>query len=428
MAIWGSFSTSAMAMNTHSHHMSQIGANIANVNTTSYKAVESHYMTQMANTTSRFNFYSVNVTDVRRVDVQGMITPTGRAHDLALNGQGFFVTNTEVDGSGEFRYTRDGSFAGEQFDMGQDTDLDGQNDQGTYLIDRNGHYVMGYAANGAGGFGTALQAIQLDHNAIEPGKATENIALQANIPSANGSPDSYTTTVPITATGTGPNGLPTAEMHNLTLTFTPSTTEPNVWDVTVQGDGDTASATITPAQLRFRGDGTLDTVNGPSELSVALTWNDGSDAQTITIDMSRSTQYSGEGDLNIRKLEHDGYLTGRLKNTYFDKNGVMYGSYSNSTVRPLYKLPIATFPAPNQLEALNGNTFRATSASGDPDLTMLEDVTSVASIEAGSLEQANVNLEDQFTRMITTQRAYSSAAQVFKTSDEMLQEIRNLKR
>ena len=84
---------------------------------------------------------------------------------------------------------------------------------------------------------------------------------------------------------------------------------------------------------------------------------------------------------------------------------------------PLFKLPLAIFPAPNNLEAINGNFFKADPQAGTLELQSLGSVTGIAQVVVGALEQSNVDLADQFTKMIVTQRAYSNSTTVLRTAD-----------
>ncbi len=432
MAIWGSFTTSSMAMMAHSRHMGQIGTNIANMNTISYKEVETTYQTLKSNATARFDFFGVDTVDTRRVDNQGVILSSDGAFDLAMNGQGFFVTNTAADGSGDTYYTRDGSFGGAQSTLGTDSDGDGQVDQSTLLVTQQGQYVMGWAANEDGsGFSSSLGAVTINHNAVSPGRATRAVTLSGNIANINGSAGtpSYQTSLPIASSHVGADGSTTTRMNSVAMTWTKVSDTQNAWtvDLPASANADITSVTMTPSQVHFTSDGRLDTAATSVPLQATVTWADGS-TQSVDIDISSMTQYADpEGGISVGTLTHDGYVEGRLERTAFNSQGVLTGFFSNGVQQALYKLPIATFAVPNKLEALNGNVYRETGESGTPTINSLSEGSST-SLEVGALEASGVVLEDQFTRMITTQKAYSSSATVFRTSDEMIQEARNLKR
>ena len=106
---------------------------------------------------------------------------------------------------------------------------------------------------------------------------------------------------------------------------------------------------------------------------------------------------------------------------------MLIGSYSNGELRNLYKLPVAMFRADGNLEAKSGNYFEQTKEAGDMLLTGIGLATG-SHFVTGALESSNVDLTDQFSKMIVTQRAYSSAAKVLTTADEMAQAARDLKR
>ena len=111
MSLQGTFNTSVQALNAQAQNLSNISTNIANVNTTGYKLQGSHFSTLLNHVTSlNKSFFSVDTTDFREVDKQGIITGTSRSFDVAINGRGFFVTNKNTEGNTGFQYTRDGAF------------------------------------------------------------------------------------------------------------------------------------------------------------------------------------------------------------------------------------------------------------------------------------------------------------------------------
>lgn len=428
MAIFGAMNTSALAMNAHSHTIGTIGTNIANVNTTSYKEVETLYQTMKNHVTPRHSFFAVNTVDVRRTTQQGSIVSSGRAMDAAINGQGFFVTNTQADGTGETRYTRAGTFTGESYTLGTSTNGSGDPDQGTRLITLNGDYVMGYRANDDGTFASSLSSIDYANNAVDPGRSTSRIVMHGNLPSANGSTRTYQTSLPVVRTTTNSSGIPTSETKTVNMTFNPVDGTAGRWNLVTSGGSGVTSVTTTPTALAFDGQGKLDTSatgTGTDTISMTLTYTDGT-TQTVQVNMADFTQYSGDTDISIRRMENNGITSGTLQGTYFTKTGELIGRFSNNTEKALYKLPLATFVNPEKLEALSGNSYRGTLEAGEETLVSLVAGDTRSEILGSSLEMSNVDLEDQFSKMIVTQRAYSSAATVFRTSDEMSQTARDL--
>ena len=146
------------------------------------------------------------------------------------------------------------------------------------------------------------------------------------------------------------------------------------------------------------------------------------------MDLRQLTQLSGNGNVELQNIEQDGLKEGILTSTFFDRSGTLYGKFSNNGTIPLYKLPLANFPAENKLQAISGNLFKYDPLAGQLDLRAVGSLASMAQIVTGALERSNIDLADQFTKMIVTQRAYSSSATVLRTADEMTQQARDLKR
>jgi flagellar hook protein FlgE len=101
--------------------------------------------------------------------------------------------------------------------------------------------------------------------------------------------------------------------------------------------------------------------------------------------------------------------------------------FDNGQQLGIYQLPLALFPNPNGLEQRNGNAFAQTDRSGD--FLLLQANTGGAGLVAPSaLEASNVDLAEEFTNMIVTQRAYSASARTITTADEMLEELIRIRR
>lgn len=450
MSIKGTMNTATQALNAQAQHLSNISTNIANVNTTAYKTQNTHFQTLLNHVTQGTGgagpkkFFTAQTVDTREVDKQGFLQTTNRTLDLAINGRGFFVTNTATNGSGAWQYTRDGALDGRSTRLTTDSDGDGQLDQATLLTTTSGGFIYGWQADADGNFNevddlTQLVPIQINSNEIFPSRATRNIELQANV--SAGSPKRQTVGMPfIDAAGAS---------RTVTLGFTPTATQTNGYDLdlaasdtagnpvpTVVAFADAAGnpipATIDPLtglsqppRVQFDGQGNLVT---PASAMLVLSIGDPTGNQLIRMDIRQVKSFNDNGDLTVFNLEQDGFLQGRLKETYFNEDGVLIGSYTNQGLRPLYKLPIAQFQAVNNLEAKSGNFFTQTREAGERRLLGLDSVQGIAQIFSGALESSNVDLADQFSKMIVTQRAYSSSATVLRTADEMMQQTRDLKR
>ncbi|MFL2771619.1 MAG: flagellar hook-basal body complex protein [Rhodospirillaceae bacterium] len=183
--------------------------------------------------------------------------------------------------------------------------------------------------------------------------------------------------------------------------------------------------TIEPLSVTFDSTGQLQV---PRNGQFTVTIQDATGPQVITMDLLKLTQLAGNGNVELQYIKQDGLKEGILTSTFFDRSGTLYGKFSNNGTIPLYKLPLANFPAENKLEAISGNLFKYDPLAGQLDLRAVGQLASIAQIVTGALERSNINLSDQFTKMIVTQRAYSSSATVLKTADEMTQQARDLKR
>lgn len=211
--------------------------------------------------------------------------------------------------------------------------------------------------------------------------------------------------------------------HTVTLGFERSGV--NTWYMHVlPGSNATTGANPTPIDVTFNEDGKM--VTG-SPASLALSWTSGTEVGTATValDMDGMTQY--DGDLHLDNIATDGYGSGTLISSGFNEKGEMHGQFTNGKTRALFKLPIAQFVAENNLEPISGNLFRRSRQAGDITVSSVEDAVGAPRFSPSSLEASNVDIGQEFTKMIVTQKAYTTNATVFKTADEMTTVARDLK-
>ena len=430
MSLQGIFNTSVQAMLSQSQAMSNISSNIANVNTTAYKLQDTHFATLLNHTKPvNTDFFSVNTYDYRQVDKQGTVTTTNRNYDLAINGRGFLVTNTTNEPTlvndpahgGRWQYTRDGALFGKAVDLGTDTDNDGQNDQATQFVTANGAYVYGWAANEEGNFPETNDLASLTpglfgNNSIFPSKATTRVDLQANVSAA----DNGRQNVAVPFVDQEGNS------RSLVIGFNAQMGQDWTLDMSAKDiNNQPVDVIFDPPNISFDSSGRFVT---PADGLISVEIADANGPQSMLLDLSKLSSFADGGQLTVVNVEQDGYIAGRLNNTYFNSHGVLIGSYTNGELRNLYKLPVATFVADQKLEAKPGNIFVQTNEAGAMKLNSLGSPTGTTHIVTGALEASNVDLADQFSKMIVTQRAYSSAAKVLMTADEMTMAARDLKR
>lgn len=185
---------------------------------------------------------------------------------------------------------------------------------------------------------------------------------------------------------------------------------------------------IDPA-LIFAGNGTPAVFNVKT---LDVIWGNGADpSMGVTLDLGTVglgdglTQFSDTFATNF--IEQNGVPFGVFSGVAISDDGIVSALFDNGEVRAIYRVPIATFQNPNALGARSGNVFQATTGSGDP-LVNLPGVGPAGRVAAGSLEASTVDLAEEFTKMIVSQRAFSASSKIITTADEMLDELTRIKR
>lgn len=168
--------------------------------------------------------------------------------------------------------------------------------------------------------------------------------------------------------------------------------------------------------------GTFDGINDVITLDFTGIDNDPGDGRANIL----LSQYYAD-DIAVYRLDQDGFQPGILTDVFINDFGYVVANYDNGRSRTLFQVPVATFAAPDDMKRLDGGAFKRTPESGDP-LIAESGQAGAGSIIASAVEQSNVDLADEFTKMIVTQRAYSANSRTVRTADDMLEEVVNLKR
>jgi flagellar hook protein FlgE len=319
----------------------------------------------------------VQVAGISTNFAQGSAQATGRPTDMMISGDGFFV----VQKGGENLYTRAGSF---------DFDATGR------LVAPGGALVMGWTATaGAINTGTALGPITLDKNAIAPAVKTTAAAVTGNLPSDAATGTALTRDIQIyDASGAA---------RQLSLTFTKTAAG---WDVAGVDGATTANGSMTFSNGALTAGGTL-TVNGTA------------------VDLSKVTGFADLSTVTISS--QNGNESGTLQSYSLSSDGTLVGSFSNGATEPMARVALATFANPGGLEKAGGSTYRTSIDSGTATLgTAGRD--GLGALQAGSLEMSNVDLSQEFTNLIVAQRGFQANARIITTSDQVLQDLTDLKR
>jgi fagellar hook-basal body proteins len=418
-------------MTSQSQSLSVIGSNIANVSTPGFKRSEAAFRTVMSREyasnsalgdgqgplSSQSDIGGVTTAVLNRITDQGSISATGQPFDLAVSGNGLFVFRQGFATTSGMVFGRNGQLSQA---MGAEitiTNAAGQPQtvNESYLVNGNGQYLQGWAANADGSFSSdlaSLEPVRVDtYGYSSQGQQTTTAALNLNLPAADAIGDSEDFLLGFY------NSLGTLQQATATFTKTAN----NTWDVQVTGQpGDQVA--LTPAQaLTFTSSGL---VASPAGYALAVSHADGT-TSAFALDVSGSTQFAGP--YTARSYDFDGYAPGTLEDITIDSRGYVNGNFSNGQTQRLYRLPLATFANTDGLTPLAGNVYAANDNSGDPVVQGVgEGGTGILIPEA--LESSNVEMEDQYSRMIQTQQAYNSAATAFRTMDEIIQTSLQLKR
>ena len=144
----------------------------------------------------------------------------------------------------------------------------------------------------------------------------------------------------------------------------------------------------------------------------------------VALSVSGATQYGAA--FGVTDLSQNGYAAGQLIGVQLEGNGIVTARYSNGQTKPAGQVELANFRNPQGLQPMGGNAWTATYASGDPILGV-PGSGNLGALQAGALEESNVDLTAELVNMITAQRVYQANAQTIKTQDQILQTIVNLR-
>jgi len=410
-------------LRNHQVRMDVIGNNIANVNTVGFKASRVTFQDMVYELVRSASAPSQTLGGsnpqqaglgmmVRSIDTlmtQGSLESTGKSTDIAIQGDGFFVLDT---GQGKV-FTRVGAF-----------DVNLQKD----LVDPStGYYVMGWQVDNnpdatmKGKIDTSMEPthVSIPIGQLMVAKATENMVFTGNL---KADVDDGTT---VFKTAQVYDSQGTA--HYLMLKFTKTAT--NTWDYEIDKADPAGPEVLTSntGTLVFNPDGSIDlSAAGSTINTLNIDPNNGAEVFDINLDFSRAIQFASEKS-DIVPQYQDGFPMGVLENFAVGVDGVITGTFTNGMNKPLAQIALGTFGNPAGLLKSGSTMFKQSNNSGELHFGPPA-FGANGSLVSGSLEMANVDLSREFTNMIITQRGFQANSRIISTSDEMLQELVNLKR
>ena len=230
-----------------------------------------------------------------------------------------------------------------------------------------------------------------------------------------------TATTGTTSTLTMYDSLGTA--HEVKVVFTKSAT--NTWNWTASSS-DTSISVIGSGTLTFNADGTI--ASGGSGGIGVLTTN-GSNPINAKIDFSGIAQFAtSKNTSSVTVASIDGYTGGTLQDFSIGTDGIVMGSYSNGQKQPLGELGLAVFSNPQGLEKIGDNLYTTTVNSGSFTGAVEVGSNGAGGLTTGALEMSNVDLANEFSEMMITQRAYQANSKIITTSDTLLETLINMSR
>jgi len=406
-------------LRAHQARMDVVGNNISNVNTVGFKASRATFQEIFSETIKGAGApesgrggtnpqqigLGINLATIDTFHTRGSIERTDNPLDLAIEGNGFFVVS---DGDAP-KFTRAGNFF---------RDTEGN------IVNGNGMKVMGWMADDAGNIDTNVEAgaIQIPKDMQMQPMSTDAITIIGNIDA-----DTLGTTVPFETIIYDELG----RANKLTFEF--KKVNPDEWQI-VSSSASNIHVTVTPSDgtpvevplsgavdVKFT-DGKLTT---PATGTFTIPTNGAEIPEDIVIDISQITQFAAKS--GVDPLEVNGHPLGDLETFNFDAAGIATGVFTNGKSKVLGRITLANFNNPSGLQKVGSNLYIQTPNSGQPSIGIAGD-NGRGTINPGSLEMSNVDISKEFTNMIITQRGFQANSRIITTSDEMLQELVNLKR
>ena len=453
-------------LKNHQIRMDVIGNNISNVNTYGFKSERVSFQDMISQTMAGASEPKDNVGGVNPKQVglgtmtaaidklmqQGALQSTNKNTDIAITGEGFFIL---ADGDKKF-YTRAGNFdvdkQGQLVNPANGMKVQGWNSQ----VDANGNKFV----NSAG----SVEDLYIPLYQKEPAKETTFVGFKSNLKSS------------VVAV---PNNASDKERYNYIIDPDPGKRRGHIVSMVVYDDQGkqhtlktflwksdqnrwTASVAVTDAsqltvdvlgpqgqnttvpantrfELTFSPDGRLmgvsdgtDTQNqGKLTANLSFRVDGNPDVSNVELRLGEAglvegiTQYAS--GFTTKAVEQDGKPMGYMESFEIDNSGTITGIFSNGAKQPLGRIAMANFTNPEGLTKAGQNNYTVSNNSGDA-LIGEAGIAGLGSINAGFLEMSNVDLSDQFTDMIVTQRGFQANSRSITTSDQMIQELLTLKR
>ncbi|MET2971960.1 flagellar hook protein FlgE [Vibrio harveyi] len=396
-----SFNIALSGLDATNTELNTISHNIANASTYGFKGGR----TEFAAVYNGMQPGGVEVASIsQNFEKNGSVTGTGRAMDLAINGNGFFVTK---DSMGQMLYTRAGVFS---------------TDKNNFVTANNGTKLQGYSVDNNNNLQTgSVGDIKVSTSSLSA-KATSSLEFVANFdasatkidqavyPFNSSDPKSFNSSYTTKVFDSLGNS------HTVTQYFTK--TSDNEWQVNVEVDG--ASTTPATAQtVQFNTDGTLASPAGAFNVAFPAA---GANAMSVDISLSGSTQFGAA--FGVSTNNPNGYTSGELAGVRVEDNGMVYATYTNGQSQLQGQVVLADFANTQGLSKVSGTAWTQSFSSGAP-IMGVPGTGTLGDLTPGALEGSNVDLTSELVALMTAQRNYQANAKTISTNDKLTQALFN---
>ncbi|HDM8202860.1 TPA: flagellar basal body protein FlgE [Vibrio harveyi] len=396
-----SFNIALSGLDATNTELNTISHNIANASTYGFKGGR----TEFAAVYNGMQPGGVEVASIsQNFEKNGSVTGTGRAMDLAINGNGFFVTK---DSMGQMLYTRAGVFS---------------TDKNNFVTANNGTKLQGYSVDNNNNLQTgSIGDIKVSTSSLSA-KATSSLEFVANFdasatkidqavyPFNSSDPKSFNSSYTTKVFDSLGNS------HTVTQYFTK--TSDNEWQVNVEVDG--APTTPATAQtVQFNTDGTLASPAGAFNVAFPAA---GANAMSVDISLSGSTQFGAA--FGVSTNNPNGYTSGELAGVRVEDNGMVYATYTNGQSQLQGQVVLADFANTQGLSKVSGTAWTQSFSSGAP-IMGVPGTGTLGDLTPGALEGSNVDLTSELVALMTAQRNYQANAKTISTNDKLTQALFN---
>jgi flagellar hook protein FlgE len=394
MSLLDNLGTAVNGLDVQSKKMRTISSNIANVETTGYKAQKTAFHSLVLGDSGRNNApRGVSTTSRSDIYQQGSMRSTDNDGDLAVSGSGFLLVRRGTEAANPLGMMRTGSFR---------PDKDGR------LVNEMGYVLQGTMIPAAGEepIPTLANMVPVQIPTLLP-VINREIVYEGELNSISSSGEIVRQTMIKDSLGND---------HEFTLTF--QNEEEGQWDVSCD-IGDSGTVNLDGVVSR---EGTTWNNLTDGTVTATITWADETlPNTTLTLNLggiggneSSSSAISAPASVGVRG--------GSIVGWNIAENGVVDVRFPDGSTLPIYRLPLATCTCPPKLLEQSGGVYFANNDSGPLRLSS-PDKSGAGSLCSGSLESSTVDIAQELSDMITTQYAYSANTKIISTVSQMLDSL-----